>query len=140
MKAMKIILALTLLLLQFCTKSSHAGDDSAQKSLLISALQAGSEGILTPERESCYRAVLIMNQCVGAGNGFQPAIMCSSSSTFTLDDYMNLEKCVALQVQTTYCNFPQNKAADPRVALDNFFSSCQKDALGNDANIIIPSF
>lgn len=140
MNKLKFMLLFLVILLQFCTKSSHAGDTSAQKGLLISAAQAASEGILTPEREACYRAVLVMNQCVGAGNGFQPGIMCGNSSTFTLDDYENLVKCVALQVQTTYCNFPQNRVADPRVALNNFFYSCQKDALGNDATIIIASY
>jgi len=130
---------LLIILLVGCTKSSKAGDSSIQKSFIIAGALATNDGIFTEERQVCYQAVLVMNQCVG-GSGFNPAIMCSSSSTYTLADYQALVNCVATQVQLTYCNFPQNKAADPRVALSNFFSSCQKDANGDDANIIIPSF
>lgn len=140
MKKLYILVLSLIIFVQFCTKSNYAGDTSAQKSFLIAALQAANEGILTPEREACYRAVLVMNQCVGAGNGFQPGIMCGNTSTFTVEDYEQLTRCVALQVQATNCNFPQNRVADPRLALSNFFSSCQKDAIGNDANIIIASF
>ncbi len=137
-KLLTLFFTMTILVIS-CTKSSKAGDTSAQKSFILAGALAESNGIFTEERQVCYQAVLVMNQCVG-GSGFNPAIMCSSSSTYTLADYQALVKCAATQVQLTYCNFPQNKAADPRVAYSNFFSSCQKDANGNDANIIIPSF
>ncbi len=140
MKSKKLfnIFLLTVFSLVGCTQSSKSGDTSAQKSLLIAAGTAASNGILTPEREACYKAVLIMNQCVGSGVGFDPNIMCGVNIQFDEVEYMDLIKCAALQVQTTYCNFPQNKAADPRIALSNFFISCQKEKDG--ASIIIPSF
>lgn len=123
-----------------CTHSSQSGDTSAKKSLLIAGALAHSNGILSPEREACYQAVLVMNQCVGAGSGFDANIMCGASTAFDLTEYQTLIKCASTQVQATYCNFPQNKAADPRVALANYFSSCQQEKGEGGAKIIIASF
>jgi hypothetical protein len=108
-----------------CTKSSKAGDTSELNGLIATAALTGDPN---PSKDYCMSAVVIMNQCVGTGGGFEPLVMCSSAqlSTTGHDEaaYKTLVGCVSKAVNTTYCNFPQNRVADARIALTNFFSSC----------------
>ena len=121
----KIILILIISAIGFtgCTKSSKAGDTSELNSLIFASVLSGDDN---PSKRYCLSAVYIMNQCVGTGGGFEPAVMCSSSqlSTHTLANYQALVQCTSAAVNTTYCNFPQNRVAIASAAVTNFFSTC----------------
>ncbi len=131
MKKILTILAITTLFSFIgCTKSSDAGDTTELNNLIATVALTGAGN--NEARDYCLSAVVIMNQCVGTGAGFEPLVMCSSAqlstATHTLDAYKTLVGCVSKQVNTTYCNFPQNRVADARVALTNFFTSCNVPA------------
>ena len=104
-----------------CSEGPSAGDKTALNSYVMTALQSSSTA-----RNKCVTAVGIMNQCIGAGyqTQFNPDNMCNDANLKTEADYDTLISCTSQKVNTTYCNFPQNRVGDARRAKTNFFSSC----------------
>jgi hypothetical protein len=117
-----LIIMLTLNLWN-CSEGPSAGDKTALNSYAMTALQSSSTA-----RNKCVTAVGIMNQCIGAGyqTQFNPDNMCSDANLKTEAEYDTLISCTSQKVNTTYCNFPQNRVADARRAKTNFFSSCDE--------------
>ncbi len=104
-----------------CSEGPGAGDKTAISSYALAALQSSST-----TRSKCITAVAVMNQCVGAGyqTQFNPSNMCSDANLKTEAEYDTLISCTSAKVNTTYCNFPQNRVGDARRAKTNFFNSC----------------
>jgi hypothetical protein len=125
MKKIKIVLIINtiFLFLGACAKSGTAGDKSSLYAFAATTLQKGSLA-----RKKCITSVGIMNQCVGAGNQtqFNPDNMCSDANLKTEAEYDSLISCTSGIVNSTYCNFSQNKVATAAKALGNFFSSCNE--------------
>ena len=74
-----------------CTETSKTGDQSDKNNLLLlSLLNRTTEN--AEARKYCANAVLRMNQCIGSGSGFNPAVMCADE---------NLKKDIAEDATTT---------------------------------------
>ena len=115
------ILIIIILQIWNCSQGSGAGDKTALNSYALTLLEADS-----PTKQKCKLSVEIMNQCIGDGyqNQFNPANMCENTKLKTEAEYSTLITCVSGKVNTTYCNMPQNRVGDARVAYTNFFKSC----------------
>ena len=115
------IIILVTLNLWNCSEGPTAGDKTSLNSYALAAIQTKSTA-----RNRCATAVAIMNQCIGAGfqTQFNPDNMCNDANLKTEAQYDTLITCTSQKVNTTYCNFPQNRVGDARRAKTNFFSSC----------------
>ena len=135
-----VSIALFVLITMSACESSKAGNSTdLNNSLLLAVLNQAPEN--SQARQYCAEAVVRMNQCIGAGSGFNPAVTCSdtninkgiteSSGAVTktaVTVYSELITCVNAQIAATNCNFPQNKVAHPALAKSGFFSSCDAPA------------
>lgn len=119
------ILIIMILQIWSCSQGSGAGDKTALNSYALTLLEADSA-----TKQKCKLSVEIMNQCIGDGfqNQFNPANMCENTKLKTEAEYATLITCVSGKVNTTYCNMPQNRVGDARVAYTNFFKSCDLSA------------
>ena len=137
---MKRILRLLIPILIVATANNcnHGGDTSASDAILASALLQSTSST----RTKCVTSTLIMNQCVGAGfqSGFNPDNMCSDANLKSEAEYDKLIKCASAKVNTTNCNFPQNKVADARVAYANIFKACIKEESLTDGIVVTDWF
>ena len=114
-----------------CMDTPETGKQSDKNNLLLLALLSRNPSN-SEARKYCANAVVRMNQCIGSGSGFNPAVMCSDTNlqaagsytdtsvtpnatiTYTaVDVYQRLISCVDTQVAATNCNFTQNKVASP---------------------------
>jgi hypothetical protein len=137
-----IILILSLSAIISC-KSDKAGNNREQTdvSLLIALGRTRANSTDTVERRNCIEAVLVMNQCVGAGTGFSANVMCSPNNMNTgteanttvnppvaaktaAENYISLVSCVKGKVVEYNCNFSQNKVATAKSAYDSYFKAC----------------
>ena len=128
------ILIIMILQIWSCSQGSGAGDKTALNSYALTLLEADSA-----TKQKCKLSVEIMNQCIGDGfqNQFNPANMCENTKLKTEAEYDTLITCVSGKVNTTYCNMPQNRVGDARVAYTNFFKSCDLAADGKTSTGII---
>jgi hypothetical protein len=130
------ILIIIFIILHFwnCTEGSGAGDKTAINAYALSLLEKDSAA-----KDKCRLSVEIMNQCIGDGyqNQFNPANMCENSKLKTEAEYATLITCASGKVNTTYCNMPQNRVGDARIAYTNFFKSCNLAADGKTETGII---
>ena len=160
-KTLKLVSIALIAISAFSACESHkAGDQADKNNLLILALRGSTtsnSNANSEARKFCANAVLRMNQCIGAGSGFNPAIMCSddninkaatAATTATpadtsttpvtpatdaapaysaAENYNKLIICVDTQVAATNCNFSQNKVASPVQAKAAFFGTCEVD-------------
>jgi hypothetical protein len=117
-----------------CNQGSGAGDKTAQNAYALTLLETSSGA-----KQKCNLSVEIMNQCIGDGfqNQFNPANMCANANLKPEADYSTLVSCVSQKVNSTYCNFPQNRVGDARIAYTNFFKSCNLAADGKTETGII---
>jgi hypothetical protein len=156
MKFLKLTFISCMISLSFVS-CSKAGDDTQKKDAL-GAILASSQNKGDLRYGYCASAVTIMNQCVGSNNGFSYSANCdaahlsdtttvvgtTSSTSATgvvtttsvyrdpsLANYEALISCVSAAVKSTYCNLPQNRVVDARIAYTNFFSSCDSGKLVN---------
>lgn len=140
-----VAMGLMLSILANCTESSKAGNDTDKNNALLLAI-LNRNTANAQARQACANAVYLMNQCIGSGSGFNPAVMCADANlqaggtytdssvtpaatiTYTgTEAYTRLASCVATQIAATNCNFSQNKVASPVQAKAAFFSSCEVD-------------
>lgn len=132
MKTIKLTFIIMLAALTAACNSK--GDDSAKSQILVTLLDA-SKNKTDARYAPCTAAVLIMNQCVSSNNGFGNAEMCTTNvwagmaTAPTAATYESLIKCVSAAVNTSYCNFPQNRATSPKAAYDSFFKACDTDSV-----------
>ena len=123
-----------------CTETSKTGDQSDKNNLLLlSLLNRTTEN--AEARKYCANAVLRMNQCIGSGSGFNPAVMCAdenlkkdiaedatttppTAAQTSVAIYTALISCVDSQIAATNCNFSQNKVASAPQAKAAFLSKC----------------
>lgn len=127
-----------MLTIGFMIGCEHGGDQSASNAVLASTLLQASN----PTRRKCITSAVIMNQCVGAGfqAGFNPDNMCSDANLKSEAEYDKLIKCTSAKVNTTNCNFPQNKVGDARVAYANIFKPCIKEESLTDGIVVTDWF
>jgi hypothetical protein len=137
-----LILLLSLVGITAC-KSDRAGNDREQNDLiaLIAFRRTLDNSTDSIERRNCIEAVLVMNQCVGAGTGFSSNVMCAPRSLNTgteanptatppvvaktaAENYTSLVSCVKGKVAEYNCNFSQNKVASAKSAYDAYFKAC----------------
>lgn len=143
-----LIYIITGLLLTFaisCTQNNKTAKNSDKKNAILLAF-LNRNPANAAARQACANSVYLMNQCIGAGSGFNPAVMCADANlqaggsytdtsatpaaTVTyasVDVYTRLASCVSTQITATNCNFSQNKVASPNQAKAAFFGSCEVD-------------
>lgn len=117
---------------------NDGGNSNVSDAVLASTLLHSANAV----RNKCITSTLIMNQCVGAGfqAGFNAENMCSDANLKTEAEYDKLIKCASAKVNTTNCNFPQNKAGDARVAYANFFKGCITEESLTDGIVVTDWF
>lgn len=137
-RILKLVSIAFITLLAIVACESKAGNKSDQTNEIMLAL-LNSNSANSEARLTCNAAVVKMNQCIGAGSGFNPAVMCSDAnlnqgdSTITpaktsVEVYKALISCIDGQIATTNCNFTQNKVASAVQAKQAFFSVCDAPA------------
>ena len=132
MKTIKLTFIIMLAALTAACNSK--GDDSAKSQILVTLLDA-SKNKSDARYAPCTAAVAIMNQCVSVNNGFGNAEMCTANvwagikTVPTSATYETLIKCVSAAVNTSFCNFPQNRVTSPKAAYDSFFKACDTDGV-----------
>ena len=128
------ILIIMILQIWNCSQGFGAEDKTALNSYALTLLEADSA-----TKQKCKLSVEILNQCIGDGfqNQFNPANMCENTKLKTEADYNTLITCASGKVNTTYCNMPQNRVGDARIAYTNFFKSCDLGSDGKTSTGII---
>lgn len=125
-------------------KTDRVGNDRDQVNVILLNLLNRNNN-QSPERRLCTEAVLVMNQCVGAGSGFSAQTMCNNANmkTGTIADltvtppvvgvtaaelYGTLSTCVKGKVAEYNCNFAQYKLSTAKSAYDAYFKGCDVPA------------